>query len=131
MGAKRRMWLGKQVGFGIVRHHRDAAGVLERLRRKREHAEILRPRPRRGSVQQYSCAGGSMSCLDGLKASRLSWTDPPHQRPLDIAACMASSELSLPLLEAPCLRGLIGHARRCERLSGGHSEFPVHCGCMM
>jgi len=77
METKRRMWPGKQVGFGIIKHHLDASGVLGRLRRKRGRVEVLRPRPRRGAGQQYSGAGGLMTCPDGLKAPWPGWTDAP------------------------------------------------------
>jgi hypothetical protein len=123
---------------GRLRHHQASSGIIlmhlvcwDVCAGKQGRVEILRPRPRRGVGQRYSSACGLMSCLDGLKAPRPSWTDAPHRRPLDIAVCMTCCAPSLPLLESPCLRCPIGHARRFERLSGSHSELPVHCGCMM
>ena len=69
METKRHMWLGKQAGFGISRHHLDAPGVLGSLHRKRGRVEILRARPRRGVGQQYSGAGGLITCPDGLESA--------------------------------------------------------------
>jgi hypothetical protein len=44
--------------------------------------EILGARPGRGVGQQYSGAGGRMTCPDGLNARRTRWTDALERRTL-------------------------------------------------
>ena len=81
METKKHMWLGKQVGFGIIRHHLDASGELGRLRRKRD---VLRSSDLGLGVAPVSstAAGGLMTCPDGLKAPWPGWTDaPPPETP--------------------------------------------------
>jgi hypothetical protein len=57
---RRCMWLGKQDGFGIIRHLVDASGVLGRLRRKQGRVEILRPRL--GVALASSIAASAVFC---------------------------------------------------------------------